>query len=321
MKKIKNRWNRSLRLMAARLLLLKNRFLNKKAEESPAPVARRYGEGVPDSNAIPKVIWMYWDGSRVPLLVERCVENIKALNPDHLVHFLTPDSLRDFVEFLPRGLQDVNSAKKADWLRLYLLSRYGGVWLDATVVLNESLDWIHREKSQSDSDFIGFYMKNQTDDFRFPMMESWFMASTKGGRFASEWFEVFDREVIRGGLNNYLEGLKDQGVYDEMVQGLNRPEYLVVYVAAQQVQRRKSNYRISLFCADDSALLYQHLGRWKRRLLHERLLVWEKPNCMPPMLKLCSDDRKYLDVYLDAGVYSGGSIMAQFWERGERRSS
>jgi mannosyltransferase OCH1-like enzyme len=33
-------------------------------------------------------------------------------------------------------------AKRSDWVRLELLNRYGGIWLDASTILTESLAWV-----------------------------------------------------------------------------------------------------------------------------------------------------------------------------------
>ena len=38
-------------------------------------------------------------------------------------------------------------------MRLYMVSTYGGIWCDATVILTKSLDWMLTR-----ADFVGFHM-------------------------------------------------------------------------------------------------------------------------------------------------------------------
>lgn len=88
---------------------------------------------------IPKTIWMYWNTSLscAPDVVRLSVESWKTLNPDYEIRLLSDENLNqelgfDFNAVFELCFVKLTLAMKADILRLYLLSRFGGVWVDTT---------------------------------------------------------------------------------------------------------------------------------------------------------------------------------------------
>ena len=87
-----------------------------------------------------KDIWILWLGGMesAPRIVQRCCRSVKESFPDRPVHILTEDNYREYVTF-PAFIQDkidsgvITRTHMSDLLRLELLIRYGGTWLDATV--------------------------------------------------------------------------------------------------------------------------------------------------------------------------------------------
>ena len=41
------------------------------------------------------------------------------------------------------GLWESKLQLKTDFLRLYLLKHYGGVWIDANIILFQNFDWVN----------------------------------------------------------------------------------------------------------------------------------------------------------------------------------
>jgi tetratricopeptide (TPR) repeat protein len=81
-------------------------------------------------------IWVYWDKgiANAPAIIRRCHEElVRHHAPDEVVA-LDQELVRHYVEMpeVARVRTAQNPTKFADLLRLELLSRYGGVWLDAT---------------------------------------------------------------------------------------------------------------------------------------------------------------------------------------------
>ncbi|HAB93526.1 MAG TPA: capsular biosynthesis protein [Lachnospiraceae bacterium] len=87
-----------------------------------------------------KDIWILWlDGmERAPKVVQKCCRSVRDSFPDRPIHILTEDNYRDYARF-PGFIQEkidsgaISKTHLSDLLRLELLIKYGGTWLDATV--------------------------------------------------------------------------------------------------------------------------------------------------------------------------------------------
>ena len=86
-------------------------------------------------------IWILWlDGiENAPGVVQACCRSAQKCFPDRKVHILTEDNYRDYVTFPGFIREKIDSGQitrthMSDLLRLELLIRYGGTWLDATVL-------------------------------------------------------------------------------------------------------------------------------------------------------------------------------------------
>ncbi len=107
---------------------------------------------------IPKVIWLYWEGD-IPVFVEKCIENIKQKNINYVVHFLTPKTVHEFITIDFDSLNIHLPQHKADLIRFKLLYVYGGIWLDASIIVYENLDWIQSVTSENQTEIFAYYRK------------------------------------------------------------------------------------------------------------------------------------------------------------------
>merc|ERR1712217_394887 len=82
---------------------------------------------------MPRIIWMLWlqGWQETPYVVRMAAESWVKLNPEWRVMLLIESSLPHFVD-LPPSFHQHGPAHKADIARLALLSRWGGLWVDAT---------------------------------------------------------------------------------------------------------------------------------------------------------------------------------------------
>jgi len=88
-----------------------------------------------------KTIWIYWDSGfdNAPLIVKICAKRLKEYDNVNIV-FLDNKNLEDYIQLPDHILQKVfqgkiSKAHFSDLLRVELLFRHGGIWLDATVFL------------------------------------------------------------------------------------------------------------------------------------------------------------------------------------------
>ena len=90
-------------------------------------------------------VWILWmqGYERAPVIVRKCIDSIRGAT-DHPVHLVTAKNLSDFYVFplyikekLEKGI--ITNAQFSDILRMTLLSEYGGLWIDATIFIPNSI--------------------------------------------------------------------------------------------------------------------------------------------------------------------------------------
>ena len=92
-------------------------------------------------------IWMcWWQGlDNAPEIVKACVDSVRRNAGNREVILITDKNVKEYVSFPQCILRRYNEGilsktHISDFLRLELLSRYGGLWLDATFFCAGSLD-------------------------------------------------------------------------------------------------------------------------------------------------------------------------------------
>jgi len=92
-------------------------------------------------NNAPK-IFMFWDDGfkTAPPIVRLCARQALCLHREEDVIFLDERNLQDYIE-LPESVAggQVDRVKRSNFIRLELLCRYGGIWLDATCFPTEDI--------------------------------------------------------------------------------------------------------------------------------------------------------------------------------------
>ena len=149
-----------------------------------------------------RIIWQYWAQGYedVPDVVRSCLESVDKYAADYTVVRLTDENLSEYLDlpdFVQQRRATYSRAHFSDLLRLILLKTYGGVWMDATILMTAPIpqEW-------ADSEFMVFrrdpkepnykYWRNTyayyfgwTKGFRVNMLNS-FIIAKKGGRTISE---------------------------------------------------------------------------------------------------------------------------------------
>lgn len=92
-------------------------------------------------HVISNKVWVCWfQGlNNAPVLVKKCYESLKQNLTDREIILITSDNMCDYVEFPEFILKkwkagQITHTHMTDLLRLELLIKYGGMWIDATVL-------------------------------------------------------------------------------------------------------------------------------------------------------------------------------------------
>ena len=93
-------------------------------------------------NMIPKIIHSCWlSGDPFPEDIQRCIDSWKAILPEYKI--ILWDKNRFDINSVPY-VKEAFEAKKyafcADYIRIYALYKYGGIYLDSDVMVYKSFD-------------------------------------------------------------------------------------------------------------------------------------------------------------------------------------
>jgi len=96
---------------------------------------------------IPKQIWIcWWDGiDTMPPLVKACYNSVLQYASDYKVTVITKDNFSNYISIPDHVLQKVNNKVMtvthfSNIIRMSLLDKYGGLWLDATILITGAID-------------------------------------------------------------------------------------------------------------------------------------------------------------------------------------
>lgn len=122
-------------------------------------------------------VWVFWlqGWDAAPVLVQRCMESTKRQAKEKKFVFLTMDNIGEYVKIPDYVMEKFSDGKIrpaffSDILRLLLLDKYGGLWVDATVFCIGDFNYLY-----SGSDFFAFRIMDDE-----VIASSWFLYAAKG---------------------------------------------------------------------------------------------------------------------------------------------
>lgn len=256
---------------------------------------------------LPKKIWLYWEGE-LPRFVEKCIFNIRKKNPDYAVYVLSPENINQYSNIDFAQLNGATPQQKADLLRFDLLYHHGGIWLDASIILYESVDWIAKIMQNNKTEVFAYYRKKNTINMNYPVLENWLLATTANNIFFKCWYDELYL-AIQAGPKNYIQNIKKSAVNaKDIFQKIGNLEYLVAYVACQNVLRHTFP-SITLIDCDENAFYYQVKSKWVKEKILINMAINYPPDEYPKLIKLAGKERTYLCQYYDKKMYFKGSLL------------
>ena len=157
-----------------------------------------------------KIIWQYWgqgySKEDVPEVVQRCFDSVDKFSNGYTVIRLCDETLSDYID-LPEDVLNkyrtgvVGATHFTDLIRIALLTAYGGVWLDATILLTAPLedkltnddyflyqrDWAQEDKKQWRRTYAYYFSWHK--DFKVRMLSS-VIYSKRGALVISDLFQL-----------------------------------------------------------------------------------------------------------------------------------
>jgi hypothetical protein len=144
------------------------------------------------------MIWMLWlqGWHDAPEIVSACRRTWERHNPSWDVYALSRETIHEFIDIrdlvATGALEHVPPEALSDIIRIRLLERHGGVWVDGTAYCNMPLDaWLPAASPE------GFFAFARPGPDR--MVSSWFLGAGPGNYIISGWARL-TRNYWRGRL-------------------------------------------------------------------------------------------------------------------------
>lgn len=154
---------------------------------------------------IPKIIHYCWlSGDPYPPKIQKCIDSWKKYMPDY--EFVCWDMNRfdvTSVKFVEEACMKRKWAFAADYIRLYALYNYGGIYLDSDVLVFKRLDeYLDNHGFSSVESY--FYKEGDVDDFK---IDAAMIASEKNNPFIKDCLDYYENRHF----------IREDGTFDESI--------------------------------------------------------------------------------------------------------
>jgi len=178
-----------------------------------------------------KLIWSFWEENPSSAsesdknLLADCLASWKKYCPGWTIRILNYSNYTDWVpsELLPKNFSDLTFTFQSDIIRLVLLFKYGGLWVDATYEFLENIKWLEDLVGgrHNNTDCYGFF-----NNIVFP--ENHFLyCNAPGNASVNNWLAT----VVS--MAAYSPDFSKSPVYETpgVLEKISRPNYFMSYAA------------------------------------------------------------------------------------------
>ena len=122
-------------------------------------------------------LWLQGYNS-APDQVKICIERWVKLNPTYKFELLEWSDVEPFLVNLPININNITQQSLSDIIRIFLLQKSGGIWVDATVFPTKPLsEWI--EQTVGKAEFFSYRRELQPKQPKDRPISAWFLYATE----------------------------------------------------------------------------------------------------------------------------------------------
>ncbi len=249
------------------------------------------------SSPIPKHIWTYWHDGDVPEIVLKCIDTWKTTNPDCKVTILNNKKVKelcnvDLSVITKNSPADLKIVRCADFARIFVVQKYGGFWMDSSIICTQSLEWIQDLAVKSRSELVGFSAPHSNSD-RFPILENWFFAAIPESPFVTAWLAEALSMSEYETEKHYVDSIIMIKPYIDIQNLKDALPYLIMHLCATVVhQQNPASYHLHLMNSMDGPFKYLSHSKWMLPDAFNNLCNEE--SLQTPIIKMRGNERTYL---------------------------
>jgi hypothetical protein len=160
-----------------------------------------------------KTVWVYWENVKrntYPTYISLCLRNLFNKSRDKYdVILLNETNIRKYLPDLRADFDNLLIAQKTDYYRIALLYKYGGIWIDADIIVMRDLQPIF-DKLDEGYDYVGFGCTGYQCTYGYGMPSNWVLGSQKNSILMKKCLDKLDDK-----LNKKLNLIKNDNPYDD----------------------------------------------------------------------------------------------------------
>jgi Capsular polysaccharide synthesis protein len=174
-----------------------------------------------------KTIWSFWTGEDETNLVAECQISWKKFCPDWTIRFLDEFTVFKWLEKkdFPSNFDELTPTTQSDLIRLALLIKYGGLWVDATSEFASDLKWLEDFVNLPENgldQYYGFFWGKEHPENHF------LYSSQPGNPSIANWLAVLL------GMMSFHPDFSKSIVYtfpDSLATNIEKKNYFMCYAA------------------------------------------------------------------------------------------
>jgi hypothetical protein len=197
-----------------------------------------------ENNEVPKIIWAYWDTEDIPEIVKLSIKSWKKKSPQYKINLMNQKNIETLIS-LPKNWKTLPPYRQSDIIRLLLLEKYGGIWMDATIILLEDLDKFISKNN------ITFFI-TPASSFENPVFENWFISAPKNNKIIKLWIQ----EILIA-LSNSKKYVNKSSDYSK--QTIKKPYYHICHLVLKNIYEKNKKLfdGIKIYYSNKTAFYYQ----------------------------------------------------------------
>jgi hypothetical protein len=243
---------------------------------------------MPKDYVLPKQIWCYWDSGTLPKNIEGYYQNNRSVLDDWKITLLTDETLSNYIDIsdIPDNYKMLMPQHKADYIRLAVLYKWGGTWMDASIIINskEAFEKLYRETTERKAQATLFTLGITKPDASF--IENWFIMAPRESPVIGAWLHEFTNAIQMTFLNYEMHIRHNKYTINSRIHLPYLTQHACMQVILQKYPELKQ--MIILHASEDDMLRIQVECKWEFACISNAV---KKGYTDIPYVKLRSIDR------------------------------
>jgi hypothetical protein len=193
---------------------------------------------------LPRTIWIYWDQAELPNDINAIIKNNKNVLDGWTINLLNSDNLNTYLDTtsFPKNYDKLSVQHRADLIRLRLLKKNGGVWMDASIIINSKEDFekLFNQCLNTKVDLMAFTLGDKDYSYDYHQyIENWFLIAPQNSQLINLWLIEYEKAIDMD-FDKYMEFVK-RDLHVKLCESLFSDTYLTQHIGLQTVLQKKLN--------------------------------------------------------------------------------